>query len=195
MTTTAETALYSFAFRGLLAEQALDGAGRVRRNHGLALDEEIAAAISLHALDDGLVVDARRMATVYTAIAAFENSVRKLISSVLLEKVGEDWWTSCVSEKIRIRADSKRKEEEKVRWHTQRGADPIYYTLMGDLTSIIRQNWEHFEPHLKSAEWAASILDVVERSRNVIMHSGSLGIEDVERIGIFIRDWVKQVGA
>jgi len=27
------------------------------------------------------------------------------------------------------------------------------------------------------------------------MHSGSLDRPDVERIGIFIRDWVKQVGA
>jgi hypothetical protein len=35
----------------------------------------------------------------------------------------------------------------------------------------------------------------LERSRNVIMHSGDLDQQDVERIGIHIRDWVKQVGA
>ena len=193
--TTTDGRLYDFAFRGLLAEEALDKAGRRHRDHGKALDEEIAIALSIDLLDEDLVVHARRMATVYTAIAAFENSVRKLIITVLLEKEGEDWWTRCVSDKIRTRSESKQKEEERIKWHTQRGADPIYYSLMGDLVSIIRQNWPHFEPHLKSVEWSASILDILERSRNVIMHSGSLEQTDIDRIGIFIRDWVKQVGA
>ncbi len=100
-----------------------------------------------------------------------------------------------MSEKIRARAEQKRQEEEKIRWHVQRGADPISYTQMGDLVSIIRQNWLHFEPYIPSVEWAANLMDVVERSRNVIMHSGMLSRSDVERIGIYIRDWIKQVGA
>lgn len=187
--------IYDFAFRGLLTQEALDKAGRRNRPQGTVLDQEIADAVSLDLLPDDLIAEARSMASVYTAIAAFENSVRKLISTVLLEEEGEAWWEKCVSEKIRNRADSKRKDEEKIKWHAQRGSDPIYYALMGDLISIMRQNWPHFEPYIPSVEWAASILDIVERSRNVIMHSGLLERADVERIGIFIRDWVKQVGA
>ena len=38
------------------------------------------------------------------------------------------------------------------------------------------------------------MFDVLERSRNVIMHGGTLDTEDIERIGIYVRDWVKQVG-
>ena len=44
-------------------------------------------------------------------------------------------------------------------------------------------------------DWAAAIFDVIERSRNVIMHSGVLDKEDIQRLGINIRDWIKQVGA
>jgi len=187
--------LYKFVFRGLLAEEALDRAGRHARQHGIAIDAELAATLSIDLLDDELVSSARSMATVYTAIAAFENSVRSLITTVLLEQEGEDWWDRCVSEKIRTRSESKQKEEEKFRWHTPRGQDPIYYTLMADLVSIIRQNWSHFEAYFPSIEWAASIMDTIERSRNVIMHSGLLQRPDVERIGILIRDWIKQVGA
>ena len=40
-----------------------------------------------------------------------------------------------------------------------------------------------------------SVLDTIERSRNVIMHSGSLDRVDIERVGMNIRDWIKQVGA
>ena len=39
------------------------------------------------------------------------------------------------------------------------------------------------------------IFTTLEKSRNVIMHSGELGERDIERIGINIRDWISQVGA
>jgi hypothetical protein len=187
--------LYDFAFRGLLAEEALDNAGRQNRRLVQFQESETARILSLDLLDDQHVSQARAMANVYIAVAAFENSVRTLISSVLLEQIGEQWWVSSVSEKIRTRAEQKRAEEEKIKWHVQRGADPINYTQMGDLVSIIRQNWTYFEPYIPSVEWAANLMDVIERSRNVIMHSGMLSRSDVERIGIYIRDWIKQVGA
>jgi hypothetical protein len=135
------------------------------------------------------------MAVVYTAIAAFENSARDLIAKVLLAELGEEWWINGVSEKVRKSAELKMKEEERIRWHRRRGEDPLGYTTMSELMSIIRNTWPRLEPHVGSIEWAASIFDVVERSRNAIMHSGMLEKEDIQRLGINIRDWVKQVGA
>ena len=84
---------------------------------------------------------------------------------------------------------------EQVRWHTQRGDDPINYTEFGDLASIIGQNWGHFENHLDSLDWVRQMISTIERSRNVIMHSGELGLQDIERVGTAIRDWIRQVGA
>lgn len=186
--------LYEFAFRGLLAEEALDQSGRLHPNVAGALDQTIAERLGVDLLDETFVLSARHMAVVYMAIAAFENSVRKLISTVLLEKVGEDWWDKGVSANIKRKAESRQKEEEKIKWHSQRGTSPINYTDMGDLGNIIRNSWPHFEAYLPSIEWANSVLDVIERSRNVIMHSGYLDREDIERVGINIRDWIKQVG-
>ena len=187
--------LYEFAFRGILCEEALDRSGRQHQNLLAAVDADLAERVALESLDEAFVAAARQMAIVYTAIAAFENSARKLISTVLLEQVGEDWWAKSVSENIRKRAESRRASEEKIKWHGRRGESPLNYTDMGDLSNIIRNSWIHFEPHMPSIDWAASILSVVEHSRNVIMHSGTLSYEDVERVGINIRDWVKQVGA
>jgi hypothetical protein len=188
------SALYEFAFRGFLAEEGLDKAGRIHRNLVGALDEEYAQRLGIELLDEQLVASARQMAMVYMAITAFENSVRKFISTVLLEKAGEDWWVTAVSAGIKKKVEHRQKDEEKVRWHMQRGAEPITYTDMGDLGNIMRNSWQHFEAHIPSIEWAGSLLDIVERSRNLIMHSGYLGREDVERVGINIRDWIKQVG-
>ena len=134
------------------------------------------------------------MAIVYVAVSAFENSIRELISGILLEAKGEAWWTMAVPEKVRKLSEKRLEDEKKTKWHTQRGLDPINYTTMGGLLSIIRNNWQEFEPHIQSVEWAANVFDAIERSRNVIMHSGVLEREDIERLGIYIRDWVKQVG-
>jgi hypothetical protein len=188
--------MYAFVFRGLLTEEALDQAGRLQR-FGLSahLDAEVVERLPIDALDEDLVSRAQRMAAVYVAIAAFENSVREFVSKVLLENVGADWWTTKVSDKIREKAESRRKEEEKIRWHTARGDEPINYTEFGDLSSIVGQNWALFEDYLQSLEWMRQIILTVERSRNVIMHSGELGLQDVERIATAIRDWIRQVGA
>lgn len=187
--------LYAFAFRGILTEEALDRVGRqTKLSQSTTLDLATAKSVALDLLDDDLVARARRMAPAYTAIAAFENFVRDFVSRRLLEHAGEKWWLECVSEKIRQKAESRREEEAKIRWHTPRGDDPLNYTEFGDLTSVISQNWDQFEAHLRNQDWVRQIISTLERSRNVIMHSGDLTNVDLERIGTVIRDWIKQVG-
>jgi len=188
--------LYSFVFKGLLSEEALDKAGRKHKAHYSAEDEaKISAALAIDEIDSDLFLRAKRMAIVYAAVAAFENSVRAFISNKLLEEIGEDWWLTAVDEGIRKKAEGRMSEEKKIRWHTPRGDSPINYTEMKHLTDTIRKNWKYFEPHLNNLDWAANILETVERSRNVIMHSGELGNRDIERLGTHMRDWIRQVGS
>lgn len=189
-------ALYAFLARGLLVEEALDRAGRespTKRNPHE--DQKIADSLSLTLLDEENLISARRMATVYIAIAAFENGVRDLVQDVLVEVRGENWWSEAVSANIRERAEKRRDEEAKTRWHARRGDRLLNYTEFGDLLSIMSQNWAVFEPHIRSIDWARHIITTLERSRNVIMHSGTLDSDDIDRIGIHIRDWARQVGA
>lgn len=188
---------YSFAFKGLLTEEALDKAGRKSLSHfSDEVEKEISDRLAIDLIPDEFVKQSRKMAIVYTAICAFENSVRRFISDILLENIGEKWWEKSVSEKIRKKAETRRDEEEKVRWHSSRGELPINFTEFGDLISIMlhNDNWEYFEPHIQNLDWAKQIIKSLERSRNVIMHGGELGLEDISRIGINIRDWQRQVG-
>lgn len=187
---------YSFVFKGLLTEDALDKAGRKGKSHFTEEEaKRLSSTLAIDEMSSDLVIRSRKMAIVYTAIAAFENSVREFIAKKLLEEVGENWWVDAVDENIRKKAEGRMEEEKKIRWHTPRGLSPINYTEMKHLTDTIRRNWKLFEPHLIVFDWAANILDTVERSRNVIMHSGDLGSRDIERIGSHIRDWIRQVGA
>lgn len=62
------------------------------------------------------------------------------------------------------------------------------------MTIFQQQNFDVFEVHINSIDWARQILQTLERSRNVIMHSGELGRKDIERIGTNMRDWLSQTG-
>lgn len=190
---TSANDVYSFVFRGLLTREAVDAAAReFAATKPLDSVENVEGLLSLDELDERFVSEAREMSLVYVLIAAFENSVRELISSTLQEEVGEEWWEKCVSEKIREQASQRMNEEEKIKWHTPRGADPINFTMLPNLLNIIRQNQQHFAI-IPSIDWAANIFDVIERSRNVIMHSGRISQRDMARLGTFIRDWAAQV--
>ena len=186
-------ALYEFVYRASLAEQSLDRAGR-RSSSMFNFDASaIREMLGIDVLDTEQVAAAEKMSLVYITVAAFENSARDLIRSVLLEASGEKWWEACVSDKIRKAATARMEEEQKIRWHVQRGDDPIRFTMLPNLANIIAQNPDPFEPYLPNIEWVRSVVEVVEMSRNVIMHSGTLSDRDIERLGSLIRDWNSQV--
>lgn len=184
---------YDFIFRARLTEEALDRAGRVSITN-LKFDmQKTRDLVGIDVLDVEHVARSEKMSYVYITVSAFENSVRDLIKSVLLEALDEDWWNIGVSEKIRKAAEARMEEEKKIRWHVQRGDDPIRFTMMPNLANIIAQNFEHFEPYVHNIDWVRNIFEIVERSRNVIMHSGMLSDRDMARLGSIIRDWNSQV--
>jgi Swt1-like HEPN len=189
--------LYSFVFKGLLTEEALDKVGRKpKASFSQEWEAEASKRLGIPLLDEALTIKSRRMAVVYTAICAFENSVREFVAKKLLEEKGEKWWDSSVKADIRNRADAKKKSEKDIRWLTPRGDSMIYYTEFGDLIAIMGKpdNWKYFEVHIVNLEWAKQIIVTLEKSRNIIMHSGELAPTDIERVGMYIRDWVAQVG-
>lgn len=186
--------LYSFVYRGVLTEQALDKVGRVRRDHfGAEEARAIQRSLSYDFLDPDLLSLAQRMSVVYAAVHAFENSVRLLVTKAMAEKHGESWWDK-VPERIRKSSKTRMEEDAKFRWHGARGASEVNYCDFGDLSSIIVTNWDVFDDVLGSLEWAKATLNSLEKSRNIVMHGGGLSKEDIERIGMNIRDWIRQAG-
>jgi Swt1-like HEPN len=185
--------VYEHIYRAQLTEEALDRAGRKNFASRNFEYDTVREMLAIDVLDADHVVTAEKMSLVYVTVASFENSVRDLIKSVLLDALGENWWEQGVSEKIRKSAESRMDEEKKIRWHVQRGDDPIRFTMLPNLANVIGQNFDHFEPYLHNIDWVKSIFEVVERSRNVIMHSGSLSDRDIARLGSLMRDWNSQV--
>ncbi len=188
------TRLYDFVYRGMLTDESLDKAGRKRRRSvGAEELENLSTALSFDMLDQDLLSEAQRMSVVYSGVHAFENTVRQLVKKALTEVHKEDWWSK-VPDRIQKRVKTRMDEDAKFRWHGSRGASQIHYCDFGDLSSIIVTNWDVFEEILSDMEWAKSILSTLEKSRNIVMHGGVLAKEDIGRIGMNIRDWIRQAG-
>ncbi|NTW96619.1 MAG: hypothetical protein HGB31_08380 [Erysipelotrichaceae bacterium] len=193
--------LYSFAFRGLLAEESLDKAGRQRYTpDSQYYSEELAKKLFLNEIDEKYVQQSKSMIIVFTAISAFENATREFVYSVLLETYKHEWWVKGIQTSIREKADKRKETESRVKWHVNRGDAMMSYLEFGDLTKIICStiNWQLFEPYFafsNSQEWVRTIFDDIEKSRNVIMHSGVLDDFDISRVGMSIRDWLHQINA
>ena len=192
-----ENKIAGFIYRAqVLQESVLELSQPKSRKSELSFDS-ISKKVSLNYFDASLVEDARKMSAVYIAIASFENMLRGIVVDKLLIEKGAEWWSSdAVSLDIRKKADRKMADEKQNRWHTQRGISPIYFTELKDLVAILckPQNWDFFEDLFGDPDWVRHSIKSLERSRNVIMHSGQLTLEDIERVGIVIRDWVRQVG-
>lgn len=190
-----DTQVAGFVFKGQVAAETVRRLSEPSVKSTDAGFEEISSKVSLSLLDQDHVASAKKMSAVFIAIASFENSVRDLVSSRLLEQKGATWWDTCVTNaEIKNRAKTRQENEKQIRWHQARGLSPIYYTELGDLPNIIQSNWSCFEDLMHDIDWVRQIFKALERSRNVIMHSGQLSMDDIERVGVFIRDWLRQVG-
>lgn len=186
--------LYSFVYKGILTDAALDRIGRHRRMHFGAEDgRELHKALCYDVLEPDCLANAQRMSTVYAAIHAFENMVRQLVVKAMAEQFGEEWWQK-VPERIQKSVRNRMEEDARFRWHGARGSSETNYIDFADLSSIIVTNWSAFEDILFDLEWVKAVLATLEKSRNITMHAGVLAKEDVERIGMNIRDWTRQTG-
>jgi len=192
-----ENKIAGFIYRGQMLQESLSVLSKPNIHSSELSFESISKKVSLNYLDSTLIADARKMSAVYIAIASFENMLRGIVVAKLLSEKGETWWESdAVSSEIRKKAEKKIADENQNRWHSHRGLSPIYFTELKDLVTIVclGHNWVFFEDLFGDPDWVRHSVKSLERSRNVIMHSGQLSLEDIERVGIVIRDWIRQVG-
>ncbi|GAB1106499.1 MAG: hypothetical protein Sw2PiMacB_08030 [Shewanella algae] len=186
--------LKQLVFNGILLEDSFerleqDGIS-IKRGHNVIpverLDESDFSPTIIHR--------ANKMASVYIVFFCIENSVRELITDRLAERKGVDWWETCVPKKIKDSVQSLKEKEEINRYHAQRSSSTIGYTMLGNLSQIIINNWDDFSDLFPSQAWINARFTDLEMSRNIIMHTGILPDIEIERIESICRDWIRQVG-
>ncbi len=186
--------IYAFVMKGDVAQHAVNTELRRSDKSPQDIIDRIRETFPLDLLDEEYLNSADKMALVYKVIASFENVARKFIQDRLIEEYGANWWDNKVPKGVRDQAEKRKADEAQHRYHGSRGTSMIFYAQMGDLVLIIQKNENAFADYIPSVEWARQVFRAVERSRNVIMHSGELSMNDIQRVGMNIRDWLQQVG-
>lgn len=138
--------------------------------------------------------DAISMSSVYTALFCIENTIRNFIVERMSERYGLEWWEVKVPKKIKESVVSLKKQEEKNKYHSSRSGSDIGYTMLGNLGQIIISCWDDFSDIIPNQAWLTSRMDDLEMSRNIIMHTGSLPPDEIDRIESIVRDLLRQIG-
>jgi hypothetical protein len=143
------------------------------------------------------MAEGKEMAKVYYVLWVFENSLRQFILDIMEKHYGSGWWSSHVSSQTRKRASYRQAKDRENRWHSTRGAHEIYYIDIGDYKGIITKNWTEFEPVFsglpRPQEWILNRIDEITLSRNIVAHMNPLEKDDIERITIYLKDWLRQI--
>jgi hypothetical protein len=144
-------------------------------------------------LPKAMLEEAKRMTTVYPVVYVFENSVRSLILNIMKAKYGDEWFEKKVSGKVQRRVKERIDNEDRNRWHGKRRSNPVFYTDIEDLESIIDSNWNDFRQFFPDQVWVKAKIEEIEMSRNTIAHNNPLEDRDITRLKINLEDWVRQI--
>lgn len=166
---------------------------KVQKNVVVYLDKEL--KIDCPNVPASVLKDAKKMSEVYPYLYVFENSIRYFIIDIL-NKYGKDWWSTKVNLKIREKAADRQRKEGRNKWHGNRGEHPIFYVDIDDLQNIITSNFDDFKDKLpavdRPVEWLKNRMEEVELSRNIVAHHNPLSDDDIARVKMYFKDWIKQ---
>jgi hypothetical protein len=137
--------------------------------------------------------EAERMAKNYVLFYSLENSIRDLITDVLSEKYGHDWWVEpgVVPEVVSKSAENNQKKESGA-GVTVRSDRMIDYTNFGELGEIIKANWDDFGSILRDKRAVERILANLNTLRASIAHCTALAPDEELRLHLSLRDWFRQ---
>jgi len=182
-------------FKGLLASHAvrdLEAKGLLRTR---AVTPEERADQDLYAAGSaGVRESSIQMQRYYRLLFVFENLVREFISNRFEEADGPNWFEKRATAAMKQKLEERKVAEEKNQWHSGRNIHPIFYLDFSDLALLIINHWSAFKDLLPNQAWLQSRIQETERSRNVIAHTNTLASDEGERLLMYLRDWVRQVG-
>lgn len=185
-----ENQLLLFGMRNLLLENNLIKLeeGGIEIDHLKTIKKE--ETVDTDLFEHEILIQAKKMADFYILYFSLENSVRKLITDVLNEKHGPDWWNQKVPQGIKDSVE-KKQEQERDTAMSIRSEDPLIYTNFGELIDIFNANWNYFSNILRSQNSVQEVLSQFNKIRNVIAHSCELKDDEIMRFKLLIKDWLR----
>lgn len=194
MASRPDSIIRAFGMSGLQISSDL---ARVERKFGIELAHDVKTpkgrkTADYEQFEAALRLEAARMSEFYEIFYCLENSIRKLVSDTLVEADGADWWNGARVDEKRIRelAASRRKKEIDS-GITPRSDRLIDYTTFGEVSQLITDNWELFEPVFQSKTAVSNVSNQLNLLRGPIAHCNPTDELEQDRLNLAVRTWFK----
>ena len=141
--------------------------------------------------DQIIRTEATRMGNHYRIFYCLERTIRKLISESLEQEHGAKWWDKdCIPEQIHkdVASRIQREVDSAI---TLRSDESIDFTTFGELSEIIKNNWNVFGGIFNSRRAVEKVLANLNLLRGPIAHCSSLAEDEVLRLELSLRDWFR----
>jgi hypothetical protein len=135
--------------------------------------------------------EAKMMAQHYELFYCLENAIRSLIKATMEAAIGTSWWDSGKVPKNVIDEVSKRIKKEADSGVSRRSMEQIYYTTFGELSEIIKANWDIYGSLFNNQKAVESIVNRLNTLRGPIAHCSPLAEDEVLRLKLSVRDWFR----
>jgi hypothetical protein len=182
---------------GMTGLQISSGMTRIEREFSVDLGHDASASKSRKAaeydqFESVLRGEAARMSEFYEVFYCLENSIRKLVDDIMVEADGADWWTGKRVDEDRIRKPaSQRRKKEVDSGITARSDQLIDYTTFGELSQLITDNWDLFDPIFSSKTAVSNVSNQLNLLRGPIAHCNPTDELEQERLNLAVRTWFK----
>jgi hypothetical protein len=182
---------------GMSGLQIASSISRIEKEFGIEIRHETSMFKTRRSADYeqfemALRREAARMSEFYEIFYCLENSIRKLVADILVEAEGADWWNGPRVDEKRIKEPAAlRRKKEIDSGITPRSEKLIDYTTFGELSQLITDNWELFEPVFQSKTAVSNVSNQLNLLRGPIAHCNPTDEMEQERLNLAVRTWFK----
>lgn len=184
----------AFGMSGLQISQDIED---IERKYSLSLGHtensaRMRKAEEFQQFEADIRADATRMSEFYEVFYCLENSIRKLVDEIMSDAEGVDWWASERVDDDRIRKPAEgRRRKEVDSGITPRSERLIDYTTFGELSQLITDNWELFDPIFQSKTAVSNVSNQLNLLRGPIAHCNPTDELEQERLNLAVKTWFK----
>jgi Swt1-like HEPN len=182
---------------GMTGLQISAGMSRIEQQFDIDLGHDAGAVkgkktAEYEQFEAALRAEAARMSEFYEVFYCLENSIRKLVADIMIEADGADWWIGPRVDEKRIREPAASRNKKEIdSGITPRSEQLIDYTTFGELSQLITDNWELFDPVFQSKTAVSNVSNQLNLLRGPIAHCNPTDELEQERLNLAVRTWFK----
>lgn len=142
-------------------------------------------------IEQAIRAEAARMAPFYEMFYSLETTIRRLVAETLEVAEGDNWWRSGRIPSRIVTDVGARMQREIDSAVTRRSDEPIDFTTFGELSELVKNNWDVFGSIFSSIKAVERVMANLNTLRGPIAHCSPLADDEVVRLRLSVRDWFR----